>query len=76
MSSGKTVAEWLTAYVEKHGHFPTKPIYLDYRALPSVRKELIMTFDEHDRAWSNDYNKEKHGEINETNFHVFIPFIH
>lgn len=76
MSSGKTVYEWILAYKEKHGHMPTKPIYLDYRCYPSMRKEFVMTFDEFERPWVNEYNKKEHGEVNNDNFHVFIPFIH
>ena len=75
-TKGKTVFQWLAEYVEVNGHFPTKPIYMDQRCIPAVKKELIMTFDEFDRPWVNEYNKETHGEVNKDNFHIFIPYIH
>ncbi len=75
MTRDKTIEQWIMTYVQKNGELPTKPLYLDYRCLPSVRKELVMTFDEDERVWSDPYDKEKHGDITEENFHIFIPYI-
>lgn len=71
----ETLAEWLKEYKEKHGRYPEKPIYCDYRSVEHFAKEIIMYASEETDEWTVvEYDEVLHGKITEDRYHKFVPY--
>lgn len=71
ISKNTPLAEWLASYLALHGHYPKKPIYVNFEGLiPGEKQECIVTFSDEIQNVEY-YDKGLHGDINPEKYYIF-----